>query len=98
MDSYEYLYIYGQYAIYILYALSLFKVWDEAPSYLNAIHYFFQIFIGLLLVLFNNPFIRHRYRPIDRKIAFSAGFFLLASTSLNAFIYRIRDPLQKQSL
>jgi hypothetical protein len=91
METYERMFVYGNYIIYILYAFSIFGVWSQAPDYLNTVKYFFQIFIGLLLVLFNNPLYRkHKFRPIDRKIAFSAGIFLLTTTTINIFISNIR--------
>lgn len=96
MISYEHLYQYSVYLIYILYTVTLLGVWNEAPHYLNAVEYFFQLFVGGLLVWLNNPFTKHKYRPIDKKIAFSAGIFLLTTTTLSSFIKRLQDPLQKQ--
>lgn len=97
MISYEHIYEYTTYIIYFLYFVILFGLWNDAPQYLNAIEYFLQIFIGILLVLFNNPFTKHKYRPIDKKIAFSAGLFILASTTLTTFLHRLIDPLQKNN-
>lgn len=95
MKAYERTFIYVNYIVYLLYALSIFGVWSQAPSYLNTVKYFFQIFIGLILVLFNNPFYkRHKFRPIDRKIALSAGIFLLTSTTINVFVQQLTNPIK----
>lgn len=95
MKTYETLYVYGKYLLYVLYLLTALGIWSEAPQYLNSLEYFLQIFIGVLLIAFNNPITHHHYRPIDKKIAFSAGFFLLASTTLNTFLRRLKNPFEK---
>lgn len=94
METYATIYNYGKYIIYILYALIILGLWDAAPDYLNVVEYFFQIFVGLVLIYANNPFTKHRYSAIDKQIAFSAGMFLLTSTTVSAFLRRIRHPLQ----
>ena len=95
METYETLYVYGTYLFYILYLLTALGIWSQAPQYLNSLEYFLQIFIGVLLIVFNNPFSKHKFRPVDKKLAFSAGFFLLASTTLNTFLRRLSDPFKK---
>ena len=95
METYETLYVYGKYLLYILYLLAALGLWSQAPEYLNSLEYFLQIFIGVLLIAFNNPISKHKFRPIDKKLAFSAGFFLLASTTLNTFLRRLSNPFKK---
>ena len=95
MSIYENIYNYGRYILYLLYGLTIIGIWNSAPQYLKSVEYFYQIFIGLVLVYINNPFTNHKYRPIDKKIAFSAGFFLLTSTTLSAFLNRLQHPLEK---
>ena len=95
MKIYETIFVYGQYLLYILYFLTAFGLWTHAPEYLELLEYFLQIFIGVLLIVLNNPFTKHNYGPIDKKLAFSAGFFLLASTTLNTFLTRLRSPFHK---
>ena len=95
MKTYETLYVYGKYLLYVLYLLTVLGIWSQAPQYLNSLEYFLQIFIGVLLIVLNNPITKHKYSPIDKKLAFSAGFFLLASTTLNTFLRRLSNPFKE---
>ena len=95
MKTYETLYVYGKYLLYVLYLLAALGIWSQAPEYLSSLEYFLQIFVGVLLIVFNNPITKHKPSPIDKKLAFSAGFFLLASTTLNTFLTRLKNPLEK---
>jgi hypothetical protein len=85
MKYYASLYYFLNYLIYLLYFLTWFNLWAQAPQYLNLIHYFFQILIGFILVIFFNPFSNVKYEKIHIDVAFSAGIFLLTSTLLNVF-------------
>jgi len=95
MKLYESIYTYGSYLFYILYAITIFGLWNESKTYLNAVDYFLQLFISMLLIYFYNPLNNHTFGPIDKKIAFSAGIFLITSTTLNAFLKKIENPLSK---
>lgn len=94
METYATIYNYGKYLTYVLYGVIILGLWGSASQYLSAVEYFFQIFVGLVLVYVNNPFTKHRYTSIDKDIAFSAGVFLLTSTTISAFLRRLRNPLQ----
>jgi len=91
MSYYENAYKYGLLVTYVLYFLTFFRLWDSAPKYLSLFDYFFQLFVGLVLVYFFNPITRHRYGKIHKRIAFSAGIFLLTSTTLSAFMTNIKQ-------
>lgn len=95
MIAYEAMYVYGKYLLYALYLVTALGLWSQSPQYLNTLEYFLQIFIGVVLVVINNPFTHHHYRPVDKKIAFSAGFLLLTTTTLNTFLRRLQNPLEE---
>ena len=95
MKYYERLYYYGNYLIYFLYFLSFFNVWSLAPSYLSLLQYFFQIFIGLTLVVIFNPFYDFSFTKIDKQIAFSAGILLLTSTTFDYFTKQLKTTYDR---
>lgn len=90
MKYYERLYYYGNYIIYFLYFLSFFNIWSLAPSYLSLFQYFFEIFIGISLVVIFNPFYDFSFTNIDKQIAFSAGILLLTSTTIDYFTNQLQ--------
>lgn len=85
MKYYEKLYYYGKYTLYALYIVAYLGLWDKAPKYLDDFDYYLKILIALLLMYFFNPFhkIQH-FEKFHRDVAFSAGFFLLATTALTS--------------
>ena len=86
MSYYENVYKYSLYLIYTLYVVSFLGVWNEAPIYLENINYFFKLFISIVLMYFFNPLQKDEpCTPIQKRIVFSAAFFLLASTTISAF-------------
>ena len=95
MRVYENFYLYATYLFYILYVITYFGLWKEAPQYLNIMEYVLQIFIGIILIVYNNPFSKHKYSKIDKQIAFSAGFFLITSLSLTTFLNMIDNSISK---
>ena len=92
MSYYENIYRYGLYLIYGLYVVSFLGVWNEAPIYLENINYFFKLFISAVLMYFFNPLRKDEpCTPIQKRIVFSAAFFLLASTTISAFKTNVID-------
>ena len=55
-----------------------------APEYLSYLRNFLKIYIGLLLIYFYNPIMykEKKFTSFDRNLVFSAGIFLLLSTTL----------------
>ena len=83
MEYYENLYYYGKYALYLLYILAYFGLWNKAPIYLNQVDYYLKLLIALLLVLLFNPLhSTGKFTEFHKNIAFSAGFLLLTSMTL----------------
>ena len=76
--------IYISYALIILSYLGLSKY---NPAFLNDINNYLRIYICLFLLWRFNPF-RHleKFTNLDRKIAFTAGFFILTTTVLNNYL------------
>jgi hypothetical protein len=81
---YQNIFLYGLNASYVLYFLAILGAGSLAPEYLSVLRGFLKIYIGLLLVGLYNPitYKDKKFTDIDRKMAFSAGVFLLLSSTL----------------
>lgn len=81
---YQNVFLYGLNASYVLYFLAILGAGSLAPEYLSSLRGFLKIYIGLLLVGLYNPitYKDRKFTDIDRKMAFSAGVFLLLSSTL----------------
>ena len=66
---------------YLSYALVLLGVTTSAPQYLSYIDYYVKIYISLFLLWRFNMFQKIQFSELDRRIAFSAGMFLLTTTA-----------------
>jgi uncharacterized BrkB/YihY/UPF0761 family membrane protein len=80
--------MYISYALIILSSLGLSQY---APKFLNDLDYYVRIYICLFLLWRFNPF-RHldEFTNLDRKIAFSAGLFILTTTALNDYLVNFK--------
>ena len=78
------------YLLYILFAVGIFK---NAPQYLELLDYYVKIYISLFLLWRFNPFRRIQFTDLDRKIAFSAGIFILTTTALNNYLINFKDKI-----
>ena len=81
---YQNIFIYGTYISYILYIIVLFGITSYAPAYLDYLKSFLKIYIAIILILLYNPvtYKKKQFTDFDRKIAFSAGIFLLFTSTL----------------
>ena len=82
----------------IIIILSLFGISFIKPEYEMIIRYAIQTYIGFFLILRFNPFIKTNkitkdQRKFDRKVAFTAGIYIL-STSI---IYGVIEWIKKES-
>lgn len=79
------LYIYSIYISYFLFAIAYTGIIAISPDYLQTLNTFIKYYVALFLVIRFNPFIKSgRYKNLasfDRRIAFSAGMFLLLTTT-----------------
>jgi hypothetical protein len=83
------------YLTYFLIILSFFGVSEYAPKYLNELDYYVRIYICLFLMWRFNPFRSYYdFTNLDRKIAFSAGAFILTTTALNNYLISIQNEVK----
>jgi hypothetical protein len=81
---YQNIFLYGLNFSYILYFLVMLGISSLAPKYLSYLRVFLKIYIALLLIYFYNPltYREKKFTNFDRKLVFSAGIFLLLSTTI----------------
>ena len=81
---YQDIFLYGLNFSYILYFLAMLGITSLAPEYLSQLRIFLKIYVALLLIYFYNPvtYKEKKFTDFDRKLAFSAGIFLLLSTTI----------------
>ena len=85
MRTYEKIYTYLKYTLWILYIIVWLGVSELAPTYLDELHFYFNLFLAIGLIILFNPLKRLTYGDLDRKIAFSAGIALLTSVGLETY-------------
>jgi hypothetical protein len=79
---------------YILIILSSLGLSETAPKYLNNLDYYIRIYICLFLIWRFNPLKTSvEFTELDRKIAFSAGLFILTTTALNHYLTFIKQKI-----
>jgi hypothetical protein len=84
--------------IYILIFATFLGIFNNAPSYLNDINYYFRIYICLFLIWRFNPLRKiYIFTNLDRKIAFNSGVFILTTTILNKYISNIKTKLNENN-
>lgn len=82
------------YSLYFVIALGLSAT---APKYLSFLDYYVKIYVSLFLILRFNPFRHVKFTPLDKKIAFNAGLFVLfATTSINQLLITYLTNLLKK--
>ena len=81
---------------YILIILSMTGLFQTAPKYLETMDYYVRIYICLFLIWRFNPFrSSYEFTDLDRKIAFSAGVFILTTTALNEYLTDIKNVIKQ---
>jgi hypothetical protein len=82
------------YITYFLLILSSLGLSQSAPKYLNSLDYYVRIYICLFLIWRFNPLRTHyEFTDLDRKIAFSAGVFILTTTALNQYLELFKNKI-----
>jgi hypothetical protein len=82
------------YATYVLMVLSYLGLNEYAPTYLSMMDYYVRIYISLFLIWRFNPLrMQYEFTDLDRKIAYSAGVFILTTTALKKYIDFVKDDL-----
>ena len=77
------LFLYGNYLSYILFIAAFFGVIYISPYHLETLTIALKYYVCIFLLVRFNPFIKitSRDAEFDRKVAFSAGVFLLLTTT-----------------
>jgi cytochrome c biogenesis protein CcdA len=85
-------FIYLSYSLLFISALGLSQT---APKYLDTMDYYIRIYICLFLMWRFNP-LREKpeFTELDRKIAFSAGAFILTTTALNQYLVQFKETVK----
>ena len=84
------------YVTYFLVIISSLGLSESAPKYLQSLDYYVRIYICLFLMWRFNPLRTHyEFTDLDRKIAFSAGLFILSTTFLQKYIDDAKERAQK---
>jgi hypothetical protein len=79
------------YISYILIIVSSLGLSMKAPIYLSNLDYYIRIYICLFLIWRFNPLrTTLKFTDLDKKIAFSAGVFILTTTTLNEYLTDIK--------
>lgn len=82
---------------YILVFVSSLGLSSEAPYYLTNIDYYIRIYICLFLIWRFNPLrSNYEFTDLDRKIAFSAGVFILTTTALNQYLNSAKSFIKNE--
>lgn len=81
------LYIFGLYTSYLLFFISLTGIIALKPSYLTVLENILKYYVCIFLIVRFNPFVKKRSITqkeidFDRRVAFSAGIFLLLTTAI----------------
>jgi len=83
------------YISYFLIIISALGLSQTAPQYLQSLDYYVRIYICLFLMWRFNPLRTHyEFTELDRKIAFSAGVFILTTTALNEYFLYFKDKIK----
>jgi hypothetical protein len=81
---------------WILVVISALGFSQDASKFLQDLDYYVRIYICLFLIWRFNPFKRHyEFTNLDRKIAFSAGMFILTTTALNQYLEKFKNTIKK---
>ena len=79
---------------YVLLIISALGLSQKTPTYLQSLDYYTRIYTCLLLIWRFNPFRTHyEFTTLDRKIAFSAGLFILTTTVINQYTDDIKNKV-----
>ena len=77
-------FLYGTYLSFVLFTLAFAGVIVVAPRYLNMLNIILKYYVCAFLLIRFNPIVEIRTHDTDfeRKVAFSAGVFLLLTTAI----------------
>ena len=64
-----------------------------SPDSIDTLDYYTKIYVCLFLLYRFNPFRKIKFNELDRKIAFSAGLFILTTTVINQYTDDIKNKV-----
>ena len=84
------------YLSYVLLFISALGISEMQPNYyLDTMDYYIRIYICLFLMWRFNPLREApEFTELDRKIAFSAGAFILTTTALNQYLVKFKEIIK----
>jgi hypothetical protein len=80
---------------YLLIFLTTLGLSKNSIFILKTIDYYVRIYICIFLIYRFNPFRKVEFTELDRKIAFSAGLFLLTTSALNEYILNLQKYMKE---
>lgn len=82
--AYQKVFLVGINLSFLLYIIVLFGIGGYAPQYLSIMKNILKLYVSILLISIYNPitYKKREFSEFDRKLVFSAGIFLLLSTTL----------------
>jgi hypothetical protein len=84
---------------YILVILSFLGLYDSAPNFLNSLDYYVRIYVCLFLIWRFKPLRIHvELNELDRKIAFTAGVFILTTTFLGDIMKYVTTVIKNKKI
>lgn len=86
------------YTTYFLYILTALGLSAAAPEYLNTLDYYMKMYVALFLIYRFNPLRKTVFTSLDKKIAFAAGFFILATSALNQILESFKMRLHRYTM
>ena len=80
---------------YFVYIASMIGAFSVNPKFMDTIDFYAKLYICLFLLIRFNP-LRNKinFTELDRKISFSAGFFLLTTVIINGLVSRYNIPIK----
>ena len=84
------------YITYILYIAVALGLSANAPQYLDELQKYIKLYISLFLIYRFNPFRRVKFNDLDAKIAYNAGWFLLATTFVDSILKTYLETVTKK--
>jgi hypothetical protein len=80
---------------YILYIVIALGFSASAPKYLDDLLFYTKMYISLFLIYRFNPFTLSKFTPLDAKIAYNAGIFLLFTTIINSVLVNYLNTFKR---
>ena len=78
--------------LYLLIVISALGFSTDAQKYVEQLDYYIKIYVCLFLMWRFNPLrSEYEFTDLDRKIAFSAGAFILTTTALNQYLIQLKE-------